>query len=66
MDTLTTDPELMTPQERQREVATLLARVTQNTPRRSKSYKCSKATKVHAGSSTAYLRASVATRWPGM
>ena len=26
MDTLTTDPELMTPQERQREVATLLAR----------------------------------------
>jgi len=26
MDTLTTDPELMTPQERQREVAALLAR----------------------------------------
>jgi len=25
MDTLTTDPELMTPQERQREVAALLA-----------------------------------------
>ncbi len=53
MDTLTTDPELVTPQEWQREVAAPLARVTQNAPRRSRPYKCSKSTQALSNSTMA-------------